>query len=105
MIEAAFRSVREAMDPQGTVVQLIGFSDRRHQLPLYLAAMAAAGFDEMTTVGELERLTRRVPNRKWYAKLQGNVDAASELLLLHRPRARRRERRGGPYAAAIPGPR
>jgi hypothetical protein len=84
MIESAFRSVRQVIDPQGLVVQLVGFSDAETQLPRYLAAMAAAGFDEVN-VAKDERLDRRVPNRKWYAKLQGAVDAATELLLVHRP--------------------
>jgi hypothetical protein len=84
MIEAAFRSVRQLIDPKGRVVQLVGFSDAETQLPRYLAAMEAAGFAEVS-LASAERLDRRVPNRKWYAKLQGAVDAATELVLVHRP--------------------
>jgi hypothetical protein len=84
MIEASFRSVRKVIDPEGLVVQLVGFSDAETQLPRYLAAMASAGFREVNLAKDA-RLDRRVPNRKWYAKLQGAVDAATELLLVHRP--------------------
>jgi len=92
MIEAAFRSVREVLDPKGLVVQLVGFSDAEYQLERYLAAMAAAGFDEVMIAGKHDRLNRRVPNRKWYARLKGAVDASSEVLLIHRPSTSRRSR-------------
>ncbi len=84
MVEDAFKSVRKAIHPDATVVQLIGFSDIESQLPEYLAAMQRAGFEECGGRREQERLERRVPNRKWYAKLQGPVDASTELLLFHR---------------------
>jgi len=87
MITNAFRSVRKVLDDNGLVVQLVGFSDTGSQLPRYLEAMDAAGFEEWTPGNvELDRLQRRVPNRKWYAKLQASHEAAQELLLFHRPR-------------------
>jgi hypothetical protein len=82
MIEAAFRSVRTLIHPNSLVVQLVGFSDTRTQLPRYLAAMRSAGFRESR--GD-DRLDRQVPNRKWYARMQGSLDASTELVLLHRP--------------------
>jgi len=86
MIEAAFTSVRRVIHPDGNVVQLVGFADASRQLPLYLEAMNAAGFREWTPPGASSaRLGRRVPNRKWYATMQGSIDASSELLLVHRP--------------------
>lgn len=51
--------------------------------------MSEAGFQEWTPPSD-KRLWRKVPNRKWYAKLQGAVDPSSELLLFHRPRRRGR---------------
>jgi hypothetical protein len=84
MITSAFQSVRKALHPEGVVVQLVGFSDANVQLPRYLEAMNTAGFDEWKPIAE--RLRRYVPNRKWYAKLRGPLDASSELLLFHRPR-------------------
>jgi len=87
MIVGAFGSVAELMHPEGIVVQIVGFSNVSEQLPLYLTAMQQAGFDEIRSAHlEEGRLKRRVANRKWYAKLQGDVDAATEFLLVHRPR-------------------
>ncbi|MGH7439526.1 MAG: DNA methyltransferase [Polyangiaceae bacterium] len=87
MIRSAFTSVRGVVSPKAMVVQLVGFSDTATQLPLYLEAMDEAGFDEWTpTLAERETLVRRVPNRKWYARLQGALDASTELLLFHTPR-------------------
>ncbi len=70
------------------MVQLVGFAHAAQQLPLYLSAMDEAGFVEYDGVPD-GGLGRRVPNRKWYAKLQGTVDASSEVLLVHRPAPRR----------------
>jgi hypothetical protein len=82
MITSAFRSVTRVLAPDAYVVQLVGFSDASSQLPLYLESMHAAGLKECEIPGG--RLSRRVPNRKWYAKLKGSVDASLEVLLIHR---------------------
>jgi hypothetical protein len=82
MITAAFSSVARVLHEDGCVVQLIGFSDARTQLPRYLQSMRKAGFKECRPRDG--RLGRLVPNRKWYAKLQGQNDASTEVLLLHR---------------------
>jgi hypothetical protein len=87
MITAAFRSVTRVLACDGIVVQLVGFSDTSAQLPLYLEAMEKAGLEECHVDGG--RLGRRVPNRKWYAKLKGAVDASMEVLLIHRPKVTR----------------
>lgn len=103
MIKSAFSSVREMLSPNGLVVQLVGFSNLKNQLPQYLTAMSEAGFDiSMPTELKDTNLSRHVPNRKWYAKLQGAVDASSEMLLFHRPR---RLHRGIRYVAPSCGPR
>jgi len=73
------------------VVQLVGFVDVKRQLLLYLATMAEAGFEAVAGAGGPDpHLWRNVPNRRWYAKLKGAVDASSEVLLFHRPRCTRR---------------
>lgn len=87
MIQNVFTGIRPHLADDGLVAQLVGFNDVESQLPLYLAAMRAAGFQEWTPPTDA-RLWRRVPNRKWHAKLQGRVDASSELLLFHRPTRR-----------------
>ena len=75
------------MARDGTVVQIVGFSKVTEQLPMYLAAMEEAGFAEVRSSSLREdRPTRRVANRKWYAKLQGDIDAATEFLLVHQLR-------------------
>jgi hypothetical protein len=82
MIVSAFRSVARVLAPEGYVVQLVGFSDAGRQLPVYLKCLSAAGLEECQVNGG--RLGRRVPNRKWYAKLKGASDASAEVLLIHR---------------------
>jgi hypothetical protein len=85
-MKAVFGAVKSVIAPDAVVVQLVGFSDVTTQLPRYLACMKEAGFEEWIFAGQCEeRLGRRVPNRKWYAKLKGAVDASSEILLIHRP--------------------
>jgi hypothetical protein len=87
LIKTAFTAMRTILAPDGIVAQLIGFSDIKNQLPKYLATMSEAGFERWAPDrSQEERLWRYVPNRKWYAKLQGAVDASTELLLFHRPR-------------------
>lgn len=86
-IRASFRVIHALMPGDALLVQLIGFSDITVQLPLYLQTMRDAGFEEINlpNTSRRARLYRRVPHRKWYARLQGAVDASSELLLVHRP--------------------
>lgn len=86
MIVDAFTSIRQVLATDGVVTQIIGFNDTKSQLPRYLEAMEQAGFEEWRGPdGSIPRLDRRVPNRKWYAKLQDRAEASTELLLLHRP--------------------
>lgn len=88
MIRSVFSSVREVIARDGMVVQLVGFADGRRQLPKYLATMEDAGFERcLPSVLHKKYLSRRVPNRKWYAAVQGIVDASSEILLIHRPKS------------------
>lgn len=90
MIRSVFSTLRPRLAPDSLVVQLVGFADIDAQLPQYLTAMREAGFEEwIGSRTDQQRLWRRVPNRKWHAKLQGTRDASSELLLFHRPTKRR----------------
>lgn len=85
MISRAFTSIRSVMHSEGRVVQLVGFSEMKSQLPAYLEAMEEAGFRDVghSEVGD-ELLQRRVANRKWYAQLKGDIDASNEVVLIHR---------------------
>lgn len=91
MVRKVFAAVRNTLTPDGVVVQLVGFADFDTQYPAYMQAMEDAGFDACPTAAKgKNQLGRRVPNRKWYAKLGTTGDAASELLLFHRPKLRHR---------------
>jgi len=85
-LTAAFASVKSLLAPDAVVAQLVAFTDTSRFLPRFLAAMDAAGYDELRSTRSGRRLYRDVPNRRWYAKLMEGLDSASEVLLLHRPR-------------------
>jgi hypothetical protein len=86
ILTAAFSSIRPLLHPDAIVFQLVAFYDPDSQLPGYLAAMEAAGFAEIEVSGAgVQRLGRRVPNRKWYAEIQRETGSASEILMIHRP--------------------
>jgi len=80
---SSFQAVRRIIAKDGLLVQLVGFADVSTQLPMYLAMMEDAGYAEAATSDG--RLTRRVANRKWYAKHKGATPASNEVLLFHRP--------------------
>jgi hypothetical protein len=83
MITSAFSSVADLLAPGGYAIQLVGFSDAGSQLPVYLSCMQQAGLEECHVTGG--RLDRKVANRRWYAKLQGDsLDTATEYMLIHR---------------------
>lgn len=83
-----FRDLRQFIDPESLVIQLVAFSDPELQLPAFLSAMNYAGYEELRPFGKsgLERPCREVPNRKWYTQLGQNQSASNEILLLHRPK-------------------
>ncbi|SRR6266704_5601867 len=87
-LEVTFRSLIPLLDRTAVIAQLVAFADPESQLQRYLGTMQEAGYIQLTdadrSIGEL---TRRVPNRKWYARSKPNGRAASELLLLHTPRS------------------
>ena len=84
-ISAAFSNLRQIATPDTTVVQLISFSDKAAQLPIYLDAMTTAGFEEASIGGIDSQQVRQVPNRKWYNQRRTRNDASREVLLVHRP--------------------
>ena len=70
MIRDVFTAIRPRLVDDAVVAQLIGFANVRAQLPLYLAAMAEAGFQEWSPASFEQRLWRTVPNRRWHATLR-----------------------------------
>jgi hypothetical protein len=89
----AFRSVAALLGDDSRVVQLVAFSRPEVQLPHYLEAMHSVGLEETDVcgfTGSFERVWRIVPNRKWYARVKGDLPKRQEVLLVHR------KRRSGP---------
>jgi hypothetical protein len=83
----AYKSLRPLLRHGAHVVQLVAFSNVQAQLRLFLEAMEAAGYQEVSALSGTTNaaLWRPVPNRKWYTSLQDAHDAASEVFLCHRP--------------------
>lgn len=83
-----FWAIRQFIDPNALVVQLVAFSDPDTQVPTFVNAMCSAGYEELTPFGSShsKRPLRKVPNRKWYTHSEKNQYASNEILLFHRPR-------------------
>lgn len=77
------RGIRRVIRDGGYMVQMVAFNRPDEQLERYLANMSMAGFAEVA-VGAESRIWRRVPNRKWHAKLRGLTASAKEVVLVHR---------------------
>jgi hypothetical protein len=76
--------VRRLIRDGGRIVQMIAFSDPETQLPLYLANMRLAGFEEVyLTRSDSHRVWRDVPGRKWHAALKGRTHSSREVVLMH----------------------
>jgi DNA modification methylase len=88
-LKSVFSSVRELLDENSIVVQLVAFSDPTWQLPAYLQKMNEAGYVEaeadcITSAKVNGRIWREVPGRKWYANKRGEIPASKEVMLLHK---------------------
>jgi hypothetical protein len=88
-LKSVFSSVRELLDENSIVVQLVAFSDPTWQLPTYLQKMNEAGYVEaeadcITSAKVNGRIWREVPGRKWYANKRGEIPASKEVMLLHK---------------------
>lgn len=84
---AVFNSLAGISCKDTLVVQMVGFSDKSWQLPRYLTIMKDSGFTEIQfsnlSNSSDGRLWRIIPNRKWYAKQQGDTDSSQEVVLFH----------------------
>ncbi|GFE52100.1 hypothetical protein So717_38530 [Roseobacter cerasinus] len=84
-LEAIFASLREVVDQNTVVVQMVAFSKPEWQLPQYLEVMENAGFCEHDLEAMSgDRIWRDVPNRKWHAARQVNRAGSREVVLIHR---------------------
>ncbi len=88
-IRESFAGVREIVDPNALVVQVVSFKEPRWQISNYLEAMKQAGFAEVMPkklgIPVSGRLWREVPGRRWFAMIQGELSTSKELVLFHRP--------------------
>lgn len=89
-IRESFSGVRQAIDSNSLVVQMVAFSEPDWQIPRFLEAMEEAGFDEVLPeslgISMEGRLWRSVPGRRWFALIHGELSTSTELVLFHRPR-------------------
>jgi len=76
-------SMRRIIQDGGYVVQMVSFSNPDDQLQRYLENMRLAGFTEVL-VGWDKRIWRHVPRRRWHAALKGDINSATEAVLVHR---------------------
>lgn len=82
-----FENLNRVMQKNGVIVQVVGFNDLAKQLPLYLAAMNEAGFEEIRNIDPSSfdgRLWRKVPNRRWFTRVSEHQAKCNELVLFHR---------------------
>jgi len=80
-------SVTAPADTRTIIVQMVGFSEPKWQLPLYLRTMEEVGLRErfLPSLGGMGdgRLWRRVPGRRWYSDQRGDTSSSREVVLLH----------------------
>jgi hypothetical protein len=78
-LKACMAPVVNLMDSNSLLVQLVAFAEPESQLTPYLETLQSCGLRECGT----PRMWRCVPNRKWYAQLQGSTSSSREVLLVH----------------------
>jgi hypothetical protein len=88
-IRGSFASVRQVIDQNALVVQVVAFAEPNWQIPRFMEAMTEAGFEEVLPaalgISTDERLWRSVPGRRWFALIQGELATSREVVLFHRP--------------------
>lgn len=88
-VRESFAAVRQVIDPNALVVQMLAFSNPGWQLPRFLDAMREAGFDEVAPlslgISAVGRVWRSVPGRRWFALIQDRLATSEELVVFHRP--------------------
>lgn len=87
-LENIFWHLRQFIDPDALVAQLVAFTDPDSQVPSFLKSMRSSGFEEINPLKHLgeKRPIREVPNRKWYTYSSDNNSASQEILFFHKPR-------------------
>lgn len=89
-IADSFRGIRQVINPEAIVIQMVAFAEPQWQIPRFLEAMSEAGFEEVPPsslgVPAKERLWRSVPGRRWFALLKANLATSQEVVLFHKAR-------------------
>jgi hypothetical protein len=87
-LRAVFQSLKDYISEDALVVQLVAFADMERHLPEFLKAMNDAGYEETFPLSTNNRVSRQVPNRKWYTALNdvSKQQASTEIVLFHRLR-------------------
>jgi hypothetical protein len=98
-LSIAYTRIRPLLHSEALVIQLVAFPRPDDQLPQFLRAMTAAGYQLATSRDSLEmEMTRDVPNRRWYARGKSSY-GSREVLMIHRPAVARVTPRPKAYAA------
>lgn len=102
-LRASFESIYKVSDERTMIVQVVGFSSPRRQLPKYLEVMNDVGLEELVPIQsghrKPRRVWRRVPSRRWYTGQQLGRSSAREVVLFHRLTSRPSPRRSGDHQA------
>jgi hypothetical protein len=85
-LRRSFESIAALLGSESIVVQLVGFSDPKSQLPAYKQVMGDVGLEEIDLASLTGRNVtwRAVPNRKWYTDIRRDAGPSKEILLIHR---------------------
>src|SRR5262249_53747100 len=87
-IRATMASVAALADEHTFVVQMVGFSEPKWQLPRYHETMEEAGLREVFLPALNNkrdgRLWRSVPGQRWYIDQRGETPGSREVVLVHR---------------------
>jgi DNA modification methylase len=84
-MEASFLNLKNIINRNTIIAQIISFSNPNVQLDKYMDLMDKAGYKELINVIKPEyALSRHIPNRKWYANLKDDNKYFKEYILFHR---------------------
>ena len=87
-LQRSFSSIVKVANENTIIVQLMGFSDPRTQLPTLLQTLNKVGLSEITNTQMSNspdgRIWRKIPNRKWYVDNQWGKGSEMEVVLFHR---------------------
>ena len=85
-MQEVFNSLARVSNSDTTIVQILAFSNKSLHLPRYLKIMEKSGFEEIFLTNKMthKRIWRNVPNRKWYADIQGKTTSSKEVVLIHK---------------------